>query len=181
MKPDAKKAAPVRAALSNHYPSDLDGEGEMNHSNANVLSISSAKPTAWTWRGAAFVKIQPGKYMACCSGWKGPEWVPAYRRYSFRLIFRPIAEDVDITMFINFGKSPEPPRSIASRYFKAWTMANGEAPLLGQPMVPTVFVEPGLTYVIEVEDASIDPTTKEDRPACLVYSRVKEIQSCRRP
>jgi len=30
-------------------------------------------------------------------------------------------------------------------------------------------------YTIEVEDAAIDPTTKKDKPDCLIYSRVKEI------
>jgi hypothetical protein len=39
------------------------------------------------------------------------------------------------------------------------------------------FVEDGLLYTVEVEDASIDPTTKKDKPASLIYSRVKEILS----
>ncbi len=48
-------------------------------------------------------------------------------------------------------------------------------------MSPSVFLDEGLIYTIEIEDASIDPKTKEDKPACLVYSRVKEILSVGRP
>jgi hypothetical protein len=113
--------------------------------------------------------------MATCCRWKGPEWIPAYRRYGFRLIFQLVSEDIEVTMFINFGAKPQPPQSLASRYFKAWTVANGDAPLRGQAMAPTVFVEEGLLYTVEVEDAAIDPTTKKDKPDCLIYSRVKEI------
>jgi hypothetical protein len=131
--------------------------------------------------GDNFVKVEPGVYRAICLRWKGPEWIPAYRRYGFRLIYHLLAEDLEVTMFINFGDKPVPPKSIASNYFKAWTIANGEAPLRGQAMPPTVFTDDGLLYTIEVEDASIDPKTKKDKPACLVYSRVKEILSVTRP
>jgi hypothetical protein len=137
-------------------------------------SISTA-PISWSWRGDNFVKIEPGAYKALCLRWKGPEWIPAYRRYGIRLIFQPLAEDVEVTMFINFGAKPEPPKSISSNYFKAWTIANGEAPLRGQAMAPTVFTDDGLLYTIDVEDAGIDPKTKQDKPPCLIYSRVKEI------
>jgi hypothetical protein len=143
--------------------------------NANVLPISTAKSLSWSWRGANFVRIEPSPYMATCCRWKGPEWIPAYRRYGFRLIFQLVSEDIEVTMFINFGAKPQPPQSLASRYFKAWTVANGDAPLRGQAMAPAVFVEEGLLYTIEVEDAAIDPTTKKDKPDCLIYSRVKEI------
>jgi hypothetical protein len=177
---NAKTPTQVGAGVSKQR-TNLDGHDEMTKSNAKVLSIASDKSFSWTWRGADFVRIEPGLYSAICSRWKGPEWIPAYRRYSFRLIFRLIAEDVEITMFINFGDKPEPPKSLASRYFQAWTIANGEAPLRGKPMAPAVFIEEGLLYTVKVEDASIDPKTKKDKPACLVYSRVKEILSVTRP
>jgi hypothetical protein len=181
---NAKKPVAFTTGFSNHSETPAADQVVLTIADSQQAiqrKEAKQKPISWTWRGAQFVRINPGKYMAWCVEWKGPEWVPAYRRYSFRLIFRPVAEDVEVTMFINFGKSSEPPRSMASRYFKAWTMANGEAPLRSQPMVPAVFVEQGLTYTIEIEDASIDPTTKQDRPACLVYSRVKEILSVSRP
>jgi hypothetical protein len=153
----------------------------MTHANANALPISTATLLSWSWRGANFVRVEPGSYMATCSRWKGPEWIPAYRRYGFRPIFQLVSEDVEVTMFINFGAKAEPPKSLASRYFKAWTIANGEAPLRGQPMAPTVFIDEGLLYTVKVEDASIDPTTNKDKPTCLIYSRVKEILSVTRP
>jgi hypothetical protein len=48
-------------------------------------------------------------------------------------------------------------------------------------MAPSVFIEGGLLYTVEVEDAKIDPKTKKDKPPCLIYSRVTEILSVTRP
>jgi hypothetical protein len=177
---NAKKPADVAAGFSKQR-TDLDGQDEMKNATANVLSIASGKSISWTWRGANFVRIEPGSYSAICSYWKGPEWIPAYRRYGFRLMFQLLSEEVDVTMFINFGNKPQPPSSVASKYFQAWTIVNGEPPLRGQPMAPSVFIEGGLLYTVKVEDAKIDPKTKKDKPPCLIYSRVTEILSVTRP
>jgi hypothetical protein len=177
---NAKKPADVVAGFSKQR-TDLDGQDEIKNATANVLSIASSKSISWTWRGANFVRIAPGSYSAICSRWKGPDWIPAYRRYGFRLMFQLLSEEVDVTMFINFGNKPQPPSSVASKYFQAWTIVNGEPPLRGQPMAPSVFIEGGLLYTVEVEDAKIDPKTKKDKPPCLIYSRVTEILSVTRP
>jgi hypothetical protein len=133
--------------------------------HSQQASNEKSAPISWTWRGDNFVKIAGGTYDAICRRWTGPHWIPAYRRYGFRLFFYVLAEDVEVTMFINFGSKPRPPKSVASNYFKAWTMVNGDAPRRDQQMTPDLFLDVGLLY----------PTTKKDKPPCLVYSRVKEI------
>ena len=84
-------------------------------------------------------------------------------------------------MFFNFGRKakPDPPGPL-SRYFAAWTIANGELPRRGQQMTPEIFTEPGLLYTVRVADASID-WRKADKPPSLIYSRAEEIIHVQRP
>jgi hypothetical protein len=138
------------------------------------------EPFSWTWRGAEFARVPPGIYDAACIKSRGPEYVPAYRRWSVILSFRLLAEDVVIAMFFNFGYKPQKPPGPLSRYFVAWVKTNGELPRHGQSMSPQIFTEPGLLYTIRVGDAAID-AAKADKPDCLIYSRAEEIIEVRRP
>ena len=138
------------------------------------------EPFPWTWRGAEFVRVTPGKYEAICVGYRGPEYVPAYRRYSLILFFLLLADDVEVAMFFNFGSNPKRRPGPLSRYFVAWVKTNGERPRRGQSMSPEIFTTPGLIYTIRVVDANID-AAKADKPPCLIYSRAEEILEVHRP
>jgi len=76
-------------------------------------------------------------------------------------------------MFLNMGKSGKVPGS-RSRFFKVWSMANGQQPRKGQEMTMDTFTEPGLIYTISVADCrtGVDQMVKAE---ALVYSRVTDV------
>ena len=128
-----------------------------------------------TWDGVELPRVQPGNYDAVCIGWQGPEWVRSFHRWSLRLEFRLLAEDVSVSAFFNLGANQQKPHiGRRSRFFAAWCMANGEMPRRGQQMALEAFTEPGLIYVVRVEDAIKDGKDAL-KPEALIYSRVTEI------
>jgi hypothetical protein len=141
---------------------------------------AAKEPFSWIWRGTEFVRVTPGNYEAICVGWKGPEYAPAYQRYSLRVNFRLLSEGAEVAMFFNFGRKPAQAPGPLSRYFCAWVKVNGGLPRRGQSMAPEIFMEAGLPYTIRVADAAID-SKKADKPDCLIYSRAEEIIEVRRP
>lgn len=131
--------------------------------------------TGLIWQGAEFPRIAPGNYQAACIGWQGPEWVRAFRRWSLRLEFSLLSENVLVSMFLNMGNDPTNPHvGRRSKFYAVWCQANGEMPRRGQQMALDTFLAPGLIYLVRVEDALKDGKD-ELKPDALVYSRVTEI------
>ena len=128
-----------------------------------------------TWQGADLPRVQPGNYQAVCVGWQGPESYIAYRRWSLRLEFSLLDGGTLVSCFFNFGGKSRPClQGRQSKFYEAWTLANGELPRKGQDMPLETFSDPSLIYVVCVEDcgANSKQGTKLD---ALIYSRVTKI------
>lgn len=133
-----------------------------------------------TWQGATLPRVSPGDYEAACVDWQGPDWVRTFRRWSLRLELCLLAENTCVSAFFNMGNDPARPRiGRRSRYYAAWTQANGEPPRRGQQMTPETFKDAGLLYLVRVADAVRDGKD-EVKPDALVYSRITEILNVRR-
>lgn len=126
-----------------------------------------------TWHGADYPRVREGNYKAACVATQGPEFCRAFQRQSLRLEFALLDDGTLVSMFLNMGSSGKVPGS-QSRFFKVWTMANGEQPRKGQKMTLSTFTEPGLIYTISVEDCRTDVNQKTKDDA-LVYSRVTDV------
>ena len=94
--------------------------------------------------------------------------------------FELLDESVRVCIFFNMGKNRAQPKAGRhSRYFKAWTLANGGLPNRGQAMSPEVFLD-GQVYEIEVADSCRD-SEEQQKAEPEIYSRVKEIISAAHP
>ncbi len=85
-----------------------------------------------------------------------------------------------VSSFFNFGNDPAKQRiGRKSKYFEAWTLANGEMPKKGQAMSPEVFLD-GQFFWVMVEDLKnrADGGEKDDSE---VYSRITKFLSVERP
>ena len=133
------------------------------------------------WRGADYARVPPRRYQALATRTQGPEWTYAFRRWSLLVEFELLGESVRVCAFFNMGNQRDSPEvGRRSRYFQAWSLANGDLPRRGQDMPPDVFLE-GQMYEVEVEDCrkNADEGAKADAE---VYSRVTKILSAdRRP
>ena len=127
------------------------------------------------WQGDTYARVPPGIYRAVCTGWQGPQWVRAFRRWSIRLNFALLGCEADVSGFLNLGNDPKR-KSFGRRsnYYKLWCQANGEAPCKGQRMLRDTFIEPGLLYTLHVGDANKDEHQAEKADA-LVYSKAMRI------
>jgi hypothetical protein len=87
-------------------------------------------------------------------------------------------------MFLNFGRGEKPEVKRNSKFFKAWCVANGAPPRLGQHMLPAMFINK--RFSVRVEDATMsaellrnaDGTLSKERAPKKegeVYSRVAEL------
>lgn len=127
------------------------------------------------WQGDTYARVPPGIYQATCTGWQGPEWVLAFQRWSLRLNFTLIDDLSQVSAFLNLGKDRKRKScGRRSKFFKAWSQANGETPRKGQRMTCSAFTEPGLLYTVRVGD-SVKDETQRAKPDVLVYSKVMEI------
>jgi hypothetical protein len=85
-------------------------------------------------------------------------------------------DEVRVCAFFNFGNDPiQPKPGRQSRYFRAWTIANGELPRKGQLMDPKVFLD-GQQFEIEV-DYSMNDSDDNPKDFAEVYSKVVRIHS----
>lgn len=145
------------------------------------MASDTIQTPALTWQGVDLPRVPPGNYGAACVGWQGPEWVRSIRRWSLRLEFSLLSDGCLVSAFYNFGSDLQKP-SIGrrSRFYAAWAMANGEAPRKGQRMSLETFTEPGLRYLVRVEDSTTDGKG-EAKPTALIYSKVADILNVERP
>jgi hypothetical protein len=89
-------------------------------------------------------------------------------------------EPVRVCAFYNMGSNPEMPHvGRHSRYFQAWTLANGEMPRQGQKMDAEVFLEEQI-FEIEVDDCRKDFEERQKSEG-EIYSRVIKITSATSP
>ena len=127
------------------------------------------------WQGADYPRVLSGDYQAVCVGWQGPQWVRAYRRWSLRLEFSLLSEDSHVSAFLNMGANPERPHiGRRSKFYVLWCQANGEMPRKGQQIALETFTEPGLLYLVRVENG-LNDSNGDAKPDLLVYSRVTEV------
>jgi hypothetical protein len=143
---------------------------------------SNPKPSlSLTWQGVDLPRVTPGDYQAVCVRWQGPEWCRAFRRWSLRLEFSLLAENLCVSAFFNMGSDATRPHiGRRSRFYAVWSMANGEAPRKGQQMALETFTDPALLYLVRVADATKDGKDG-DKPDALRYSRVTDILKIERP
>jgi hypothetical protein len=127
------------------------------------------------WQGADYPRVASGDYQAVCIGWQGPEWVRAYRRWSLRLEFSLFSENSTVSAFLNMGEDPARPHiGRRSKFYALWCQANGEMPRKGQQIALETFTEPGMLYLVRVENG-LNDGKGDAKPDSLVYSRVTEI------
>lgn len=165
-------AAPTRAGGSPTEKRQIDHNQNKNGTDRSRRSKDSP---ILTWQGADLPRVSPGNYQAVCVGWQGPEWCFAFRRWSLRLEFSLLDSGTLVSCFFNFGDQSRPCiQGRRSKFFTAWSLANGELPRKGQDMVLDTFTDPSLMYFVRVEDCTADAKegTKAD---AMVYSRVAEI------
>ena len=91
-------------------------------------------------------------------------------------------ESIRVCAFFNMGNGAQPKAGRLSRYFRAWTIANGELPYKGQRMDPEVFMEEQI-YEIEVDDCSkgINDELKSDAEIYSVVTRILSANRANRP
>ena len=134
------------------------------------------QPPSFIWQGAEYPLVRPADYQAVFVRFQGPELVFAYSRWSLRLEFCLLSENVNVSAFINMGHDKGGPQTGGPRsnFFAVWSMANGGMPRKGQKMTLETFSEPGLIYLVRVADARIDGKN-DPKPDALVYSRVTKV------
>jgi hypothetical protein len=138
-------------------------------------SETGSRTAGLVWEGVDLPRITPGDYQGVCIRWQGPEFVRAFQRWSLRLEFALLEDGTLVSAFYNLGSDPARPRpGRRSRYYAAWSQANGEPPRKGQAMTPDIFTEPDILYTLQVDDAVKDEGQNR-KPDALVYSRVVDI------
>ena len=145
---------------------------------AKISSVSD--PPFPTWDGPEYVRVPPGRYDAVVTRCQGPEWVRRYRRWSLIVEFELLCESKRVCAFFNMGANPERPQAgPQSRYFHAWSLANGERPRARQKLDPSVFLD-GQTFKVEVTDCR-ENTEGQQKDDSLIYSRVASVVSAELP
>ena len=143
------------------------------------LAASETCAPALVWEGVEYPRMEPGRYLVRGLKVQGPEWVRAFSRWSLRIEFATVHEPGGVSAFFNLG-SDRLKQYIGrqSKYFQAWTIANGGLPRKGEQMSPNVFLD-GQFFWVTVEDSSrkTDGTEKVDAE---VYSRITKFHSSER-
>ncbi len=164
-----QEVPPLAAQAKPRFPKD----GQRNRlRNAEVVSINPLE--GMVWRGPDYPLLESGNYVVRAVKVQGPEWVRSFCRWSLRIEFALTTEPGFISAFFNFGND-KTAKSIGrqSRYFKAWTVANGELPKRGELMSPDVFLN-GQFFEVLVEKCDKD-SAGNPKPEEEVYSRVTKI------
>jgi hypothetical protein len=128
------------------------------------------------WKGADYPQIAAGRYTVRGLKIQGPEWVRQYQRWSLRVEFALVHETESASAFFNMGTNRHSPHiGRQSRYFKAWTLANGEFPKRGQEMTPDVFFQ-GQFFEVTIKPATQN-SEGTAKPDAEIYSRITEFHS----
>ena len=131
------------------------------------------------WQGKEYPKHDCGERMVRFHKIHGPEWVQAFQRWSVRLEGHFMDEPGEISCFMNLGNRREAPYvGKRSRYYKAWTVANGDSPQPGA-MSPEIFLDK--CFLVLVQDSTQGPDFSENGERKLkasgdIYSHISEIR-----
>ena len=146
----------------------------LKSARADVVNIRSGGNGAMIWRGPEYPLLEPGRYTVRGTKLQGPEWVRSFNRWSLRIEFALTTEPGSVSAFFNLGNDKTAKHfGRQSRYFRAWTIANGGMPFRGQDMTPDVFLE-GQFFEVEVEQCDTDSKGNPKNEA-EVYSRITGI------
>jgi hypothetical protein len=140
---------------------------------ATVLQIS--EDVGPVWDGKVYPRMDPSIYLIRVHTIQGPEWVRRFSRWSIRLECQLMYEPGEVSGFFNLGNDRSGQRAgRASRYWKAWTLANEAAPRKGERMDPRVFLDK--MFEVQIEDSQKDSEggLKSDAE---VYSRITKFVS----
>jgi hypothetical protein len=136
-------------------------------------SPTSAVTLIPVWGGVEYPRHDEGVRLVCATKVQGPEWIIRFSRWSIRVEFALTDEPGVASYFMNMGSNRERPHvGRGSKYYAAWTMANGGPPVTGQQMDPAVFV--GKFFHARIADCAKD-SKKQDKPDEEVYSHVSEL------
>jgi hypothetical protein len=126
------------------------------------------------WEREQYARITSGRHLVRVVKLQGPEWVRAFRRWSLRLECVVVEDGALLSAFFNLGGTPDAPSMPGrqSKYFRAWTMANGEAPRKGQPLDWNIFLDKFFTA--EVADCSKDSKDREKSEG-EIYSKITDF------
>lgn len=176
MNVDFKKAAEDAAGFSmEEKVSDCRPKGlRLAHAQLKISKeLTLEDPPALIWHGAHLVRITPGIYTGFAAN-KQLDYVRRYRRWSLRIGFKLLAEDVEVSAYYNMGNGRQPVITRGGHYFQAWCIVNGGLPVAGQNMGPDAFLEPGLFFTLDVGD-STDDVSGNRKPDEAVTSKVKKV------
>jgi hypothetical protein len=133
----------------------------------------AAKPPAPVWDGKEYPRHLPGERLVRGVSFQGPEWCNLYRRWSIRVEFALTDEPGVVSQFFNMGNDREKTQvGRMSKYFRAWSIANGEPPKRGEELSPSVFM--GQLFRVRLKDCSKN-SEGIDKSAELVYSVVEQL------
>ena len=108
------------------------------------------------WKSDPYALLEDGAMLVRVVELQGPEWVRAFQRWSLRIGCAGVDEPVDLSLFLNLAGDKAAPAvpGRQSKFYKHWTMANGEAPKNGQAMNWEVFLDK--YFMAEVEQVAKD-------------------------
>jgi hypothetical protein len=120
---------------------------------ATVLQISEGVGPIWD--GKEYPRLDPAIYLIRVQSIQGPQWLRCFSRWSVRLECHLMHELGEVRGFFNLGNNPSGQHvGRASRYWRAWTLANEAPPRKGEQMAPHVFLDK--MFRVQVEDSRKD-------------------------
>jgi hypothetical protein len=150
---------------------DQKSETSKERERGNAQTASSL-----VWKGADYPNIEPGKYTVRGASYQGPDWIKKWQRWSMRVEFALVHEAESVSVFFNMGSDRNGVSFGAnSRYYKAWTLANGARPTRGQNMSPDVFLQ-GQFFEVTITHSSTDESGNQISEDAR-YSKITEIHS----
>jgi hypothetical protein len=153
----------------------------MKHANSAWKDVRANDPAAPALRvveevapvfaGAEYPRIEPGRYSAQCVHAK-VYFDPGFRTWKALLRYRLIDGGQEVYGFFNLGRGESPNAGRRSRYWKAWTLANGEPP--GKRQIMTARVFRGKVFLVELSDVTQTGDGKRHHVSAF-YSTVKDV------
>lgn len=132
------------------------------------------------WQGQEYAKHERGERIVRVHEVQGPEWVRQFQRWSVRVGAHLMDERGEVSCFLNLGNRKEAPYvGRRSRYYKAWSLANGGPPHKGEPMSADIFLDK--CFLAVIEDSTLGAELGENherkpKPAGEVYSIISELR-----
>jgi len=126
------------------------------------------------WNKEAYSVTDDGPILVRVVEIQGPEWVRNYQRWSLRIGCMGMLEPVSVSLFLNLAGDEGGPSlpGRQSKFYKHWSMANGDSPRKGQAMNWNIFMDK--IFVAEV--TKVEKNSKgEEKNGCEVYSRISRF------